>query len=325
MDDIIIKGLYSGTYNPLVDFGITGKYTVRKSGTEEILAANLSHADAVKMRRLYKEMFGVSGLDIIETETTDTYRNEIFAGNAEKFSHDVSHNATSDTMFDVYIDSKLAASGLDFAQADQFIRESVNLMDCFTAIVEFLVSPEFTFDEAMKVLPKLSFAKLAGITMVQRHPAENDAPAPNPARGWERKAHNKAIKKFIRKSHITETRIASIERNKKNLMQDGYSVIDVRSMREVKGRYCPTIKFTGNRQNCLDFIGQRLSERGNHIYDYRIIRYSERHEYLRDVKVNGHRVRENGHTVCIGTKSDIMLYLKNRKLTGKENFSVEKF
>lgn len=316
MQDILDAIFAPGGYVPVQEPRLHGTYAIVNQSTGAIVESNLSHAVAVKRRDFLKLVIGGT-YDIIEN---DSWANgePVFVGNPSRFSHIPSHASHDGPMYDVQIDGTIVAHDLTIEQAETFVSESVNMLDVFSAIAEFLVSPTFSsFEDSLEVLSKLTLPKIAGATFIMIPSAENDAPiAQPPIHDWKSAlAHTKALKRFVQKVHITETRIEGYISDPKILAAKGYAVIDVRDMSDV---------FHGLKTDCKSYLSQRIAERGNHIYDYRIVRYSDFAEYIADLSENGFVMYYLGKAICIGTRGDIRQYVHNRKDLNLSNVKIER-
>lgn len=132
---------------------------------------------------------------------------------------------------------------------------------------------------------------------------------------WKtRLAHKKSRASFRFEQKIVETRIESFIDEKVYydfLLRIGYSVIDGRTMQIVG---------SGTKENCKAYIRQAIARRGNHLEDYRVVKFRQRDLYRARTKRYGFVLRYKGDVICIGSRAEISHFLKTRKINDLREF-----
>lgn len=258
-----------------------------------ILCHDVIKSQAQSVHDAYADMGIVS--DIIETRTIINGHDVPFGQNEPRFSESGFINRSHDAVYDVIIDTHTAAVGLTYDDAMTFVRESVSLLDIFSAIAEFVISPDFSFDDTMIVLHHLTSNDVYGSMFIRRNPASNDAPAPEPPMHDYHAdiKHKRVIRNYNPTTKVTETRVDSYI-NPDMVPAQAWSIIDVRT---------GAIIFSGIKSDCVDYIVQRTAERGTSVSDYRAISYLARETYFSQEMW---ALDYSGHQVCIGTQSEVL-------------------
>lgn len=150
---------------------------------------------------------------------------------------------------------------------------------------------------------------------------ENSAPTPEPPiNDWKSLvSKQKMHRNFIHKTHVTERRVSNYidpERNPIFHNRKGYVVIDVRDLRPVF--------YAEDAQSAKDYIIECDKERGNHIYNYRVIRYIDKLLYIARIQKFGYRVKYLGNTICIGSRKDIENFFAIRGKIDMSNIKIER-
>lgn len=292
---------------------------------DKVLAENVTLAAAKKIAAARNLLFADGYYSYIETYTKLRDGTILFSGdNRNNFSHDASHILPHVSL---HVHGKEVYDNISVNDAHDLITlwmSDERFITEYESNLGYLADTLPVYNEMIKLYPP--FLKTVEAYILRLFPtvhsligspyiihyngAANNAPAPTTIKPNVDKFGKPRVARLPKTTKISEIRYEGIPESV--LEAHGYIVLDVATLHPI---------VSGTQQTLTKFF----EDYGTNLHRVRIVRYSNRYEYLMNILDNGYTAFYRGHRIVSGTKAEVIEYLDaEHKLTkiGPEDVSI---